>query len=61
MVSTTTMIERLEGMLDTDDLSDWEQEFVQSVVARKNAGQVTQLTERQVESLDRLHSKHFGD
>ena len=31
MTSTTTMIRRLSGLLDTRDLSDWEQQFVRSV------------------------------
>ena len=60
MTSTTTMIRRLEGMLGTKDLSDWEQGFVETLVERLEAGQVTQLTERQVEILERLHGKHFA-
>ena len=60
MTSTTTMIRRLEGMLGTRDLSDWEQGFVETLVAKLEAGQVTQLTERQVETLERLHGKHFA-
>ncbi len=60
MTSTTTMIRRLEGMLGTKDLSDWEQGFVETLVERLEAGQVTQLTERQVEILERLHGRHFA-
>ncbi len=60
MVSTNTMIRRLEGMLGTKDLSKWEQGFVETLVERLEAGQVTQLTERQVETLERLHGKHFA-
>ena len=60
MTSTTTMIRRLEGMLGTKDLSEWEQGFVETLVERLEAGQVTQLTERQVEILERLHGKHFA-
>lgn len=60
MVSTGAMIDRLAGCLDTDDLSEWEDTFVRSLVARKDAGQVTGLSERQVETLERLHAKHFG-
>ena len=60
MISTTTMIKRLEGLLDTDDLSDWEQSFVRSVVQRMHAGEVTKLTGNQVEKLDQIHSKHFA-
>ena len=60
MTSTNTMIERLSGCLDTGDLSAWEEGFVRSLVERKNAGQVTQLSDRQVEALERLHAKHFA-
>jgi hypothetical protein len=60
IVSTATMIRRLVGMLGTRDLSDWEQGFVESLAEKLDAGHVTQLTERQVETLDRLHRKHFG-
>lgn len=60
MISTTTMIRRLEGMLGTKDLSDWEHGFVESLAEKLDAGQVTQLTERQVETLERLHGKHFA-
>ena len=60
MKSTTQMIRRLEGMLGTKDLSDWESGFVESLVAKLDAGKVTSLTERQVETLDRLHGKHFA-
>ncbi len=60
MISTTTMIRRLEGMLGTKDLSDWEQGFVETLVAKLEAGRVTQLTERQVETLERLHGRHFA-
>lgn len=60
MTSTNTMIDRLAGCLGTGDLSQWEEGFVRSLVERKEAGQVTRLTERQIETLDRLHSKHFA-
>ena len=59
-VSTTTMIRRLEGMLGTKDLSDWEQGFVETLVEKLDAGKVTSLTERQVETLERLHGRHFA-
>lgn len=60
MISTATMINRLEGMLGTKDLSEWEETFVQSMVRARDAGSVTRLSERQIESLERLHNKHFA-
>lgn len=59
-VSTSSMIEKLVGMLGTDDLNDWETRFVQSLQRKLADGQVTSLTEPQIEALDRLHSKHFA-
>jgi hypothetical protein len=59
-VSTAVMIEKLVGMLGTDDLSDWETTFVKSLQQRLTEGSVTSLTERQIDALDRLHNKHFA-
>ena len=60
MLSTSQMIDRLAAMVGTNDLSDWETRFVQSLINRKQAGQVTSLTEKQLEVLERLHGKHFA-
>ena len=60
MPSTTQMIRKLEGMIGSKDLSDWESGFVESLVAKLDAGKVTSLTERQLEVLERLHGKHFA-
>lgn len=60
MLSTTQMIRKLEGMLGSRDLSDWEQGFVESLVKRVESSQVTTLTEKQIDNLQRLHDKHFA-
>ncbi len=60
MVSTTTMIQRLEGLLGTDDLNTSEQSFVRSLATRMHAGEVTRLSGDQVEKLDELHGRHFA-
>lgn len=60
MVSTTTMIQRLEGLLGTDDLNASEQSFVRSLATRMHAGEVTRLSGDQVERLDELHGRHFA-
>ena len=59
-ISTTTMIRRLEGMIGTKDLSDWEHGFVRSLVERLDAGEVTKLSEKQITRLEELHGRHFG-
>ena len=58
--STAVLIERLSGLLDTPDLTDWEQGFVRKLEALRQAGEVTSLSDRQVERLDELHAKHFA-
>lgn len=59
-VSTATMIERLTGLLDTKDLTEWEYGFVRQLDAIRSAGRVTTLTDKQVDQLDELHAKHFA-
>ena len=58
--STSVMVERLIGLLGTKDVSDWEEDFIKSLQRRLVDGQITSLTERQVDALDRLHSRHFA-
>lgn len=60
IVSTTTMIKRLSGMLGTGELSDWEERFVIALILRMDAGEVTKLSDAQVEKLDELHGMHFA-
>ena len=60
MISTTQMIKKLEGMLGTKDLSDWETTFVESMVERVEQNRITTLSEKQLITLERLHRKHFA-
>lgn len=62
MQSVKQMLERLSGLLGTSDLTDWEQEFVGSVLDRVRArgGDTTTLTDKQVEKIDSLYRKHFA-
>jgi hypothetical protein len=60
IISTGIMIKKLEGLLGTKDLSDREQEFVESMVRLRDSGEVTRLSDRQVSWLSDLHRKHFA-
>lgn len=60
LVSTETMVQQLEGLLDTNDLSHWEAAFVLTMKHRRIQRALTRLTERQVERLDELYRKHFA-
>lgn len=63
-VSTNAMIKSLDGMLGTKDLSQWESNFVSSIVDRTYRGQDAQaignLTDKQVERLTDIYRKHFS-
>lgn len=60
MVSTTTMIAAVEGLLGTSDLQVREASFVETLVHMRDEGRVTALSERQVEWLNDLWRKHFA-
>lgn len=61
MRSVRQMLEKVEGLVGTGDLSRWEEEFVESLVSRREQGDtLTDLSAKQVEVLDRLHGKHFA-
>jgi hypothetical protein len=61
MTTLNTMVKRISGLLDTNDLSDWESDFVQSIVERTHDGDnTTSLTEKQIDVLERIHNQHFS-
>lgn len=62
MVSLGTMIEQLDGMRDTSDLTAWENDFVTSILERYLAAKkdTRNLTAKQVEIVERIWSKHFA-
>lgn len=62
MKSIGAQIKQLAALVDTDDLTEWEQEFVASIVLRtKNGSDTRSLTMRQVEIIPHIYRKHFGD
>jgi len=62
MKSIGAMIQQLEPLVGTADLSAWEQRFVENIVLRSNNGMLTaRLTEKQIERVSELYDKHFGD
>lgn len=62
MASLNTMVRRVAGLADTKDVTDWENRFIKSVVAQTfNGDNTTSLTEGQIDSLERLHDRHFSE
>ena len=61
IVSLRVMIQRLEGLEDTNDVSDWENGFIKSMLRKSKQGLVTShLTENEVAKIEELFSKHFA-
>jgi len=60
MNSTRIMVDKLEGLIGTEDLNEWEQKFVQGLVDRRDQNRLVGLSERQISSLQTLHDKHFA-
>lgn len=62
MISIGTMVKTIAGLAGTDDVTEWESEFIESVVERTDNGRdTTKLSTKQVNIIERIHSKHFGD
>ena len=60
MASLNTMVKKCAGLVGTKDVTPMEDRFLQFVVERTAQGDnTTSLTEKQVEVLERIHSKHF--
>ena len=61
MLSVRQKIERVEGLLGTNDLNEWEANFVESLARKYQDKNPSPLSDRQVETLDRIFGKHFSD
>lgn len=61
-VSIAAMIEQLDGLRDTNDLTAWEQSFVTNVLHRYlQAGKDTRvLSDKVVEIIERIFRTHFA-
>ena len=61
MKSLGAMIQQIDGLHDSD-FTTWELGFFDSVLVRSNHGKETsKLSEKQVECIERIYTKHFGD
>jgi hypothetical protein len=62
MKSVGAMLGQLHNLLGTRDLSDWDISFIASCWSRSGEGRITStLTDKQLEVLERLYRRHFGD
>ena len=61
MASLNLMVKRLAGLQGTRDVSEWEDQFISSVLeATRNGDDTRALTERQITVVERLFRKHFA-
>ena len=62
MKSVNSMLTQLHALLGTKDLTPWQESFVRSCWSRSEEGTNTlRLTEKQIEIVPQIYSKHFGD
>lgn len=59
-VSIGVMVKTITGLQGTKDITDWEEEFIESVSDRSRNGEDTKmLSPKQVEIIERIYNKHF--
>lgn len=60
-VSLGTMVKQVCTLAGTNDISEWEDRFVQSIDEQTNCGERTSvLSTKQVEIVERIWSKYFA-
>jgi hypothetical protein len=60
-VSINTMVRKCAGLIDTRDVSDWENRFLKNVNQLTGGGDNTSgLSENQVGRLEEIYDKHFA-
>lgn len=59
-VSLGTMVKQIDG-LTSSDVSEWEAQFIENIVARTKCGDDTRgLSEKQAETVLNIWRKHFA-
>lgn len=62
MKSIGQMIDQLDALLGTKDLTAWEDQFLTHITEQTNTGiNTASLTEKQIAVIERLYRKHFAD
>lgn len=60
-VSINTMLEQCEGLIGTDDITEWENDFLISICNEvEHHRGATSLSDRQVSVIERIWKKHFA-
>jgi hypothetical protein len=62
MKNIKTGLQKLHGMVDTKDLTPWQNNFIKSIWNQTKQGTVTaSLSPNQIETMESIHDKHFAD
>ncbi len=60
MKSVNQMIKQIAGLADTADVSEWENDFIHSIVEWSDNGEKTShLSAKQMAVIERIYRKHF--
>ncbi|OQA34015.1 MAG: hypothetical protein BWY57_00812 [Betaproteobacteria bacterium ADurb.Bin341] len=60
-ISIGSMIRQISGLSGTKDVTEWESGFIANIVDKTFDGRdTTMLTGKQVETVERIYSKHFA-
>lgn len=61
MKSIGQKIRQATALIDTKDVSDWENQFLKDMRRKTNDGErTTHLTEKQVGAIENIYGKHFA-
>lgn len=61
MISIGAQLKMIHGLLGTDSINGWEHNFISSVWEKTTeARDTTMLTEKQVESIEKIYTKNFA-
>ena len=61
LISLGTMIVQQHGLLGTQDISEWEEKFIESVQGYKDTRRnPRQLSDKQIDIIERIYRKHFA-
>lgn len=61
IVSIGTQIKQISGLVDTDDLNEWENKFVIDMDKITHNGSVVgTLSDKQINLIERIYKKHFA-
>ena len=62
MASINNMVKKCAALVDTKDVSDWENRFLKNILQLTQGGDNTSgLSENQVGRLEEIYAKHFAD